>query len=171
MGEAAAGNQALDYMQRMIKGDAPGAPIMQTLGMRMVQAEVGHAVLEMEVGPHLANPTGTLHGGVLCDIADAAMGATYITTLGPGESYTTLELKINFMRPVRQGKIRADARMLQGGRTIGLVECRVLDAEQRLVAHVISTCMTLRGEQAQGRAVGRNEPAAAGVAGRSPQSD
>ncbi len=166
MGEAATENAALAYMQRMIKGEAPGAPIMQTLGMRVVQAEAGHVVLEMEVGPQLANPTGTLHGGVLCDIADAAMGATYITTLGPGESYTTLELKINFMRPVRKGKILADARMIQVGRTIGLVECRVLDADKRLVAHVISTCMTLRGEQAQGREVAGGGPAAAGVAGR-----
>jgi uncharacterized protein (TIGR00369 family) len=170
MGEATVENPALVYMRRMIKGEAPGAPIMLTLGMRVVQAEAGHVVMEMEAGKHLTNPTGTLHGGVLCDLADAAMGATYITTLDPGESYTTLELKINFLRPVRQGKILADAHMLQSGRTVGLVECRVTDADQKPVAHVISTCMTLRGEQAQGREVVKDESAAAGAAGRSPRS-
>jgi len=142
---------AFAYMQRMLKGEAAPPPIAQTLGIDLVHAEPGHVVMEMEVGAHLANPMGTLHGGVLCDIADAAMGMCYASRLAPGETFTTLELKINFLRPVWQGKIRADATMLKGGRTVGLVECRVLTADDQLIAHVTSTCMTLRGEQAQGR--------------------
>jgi uncharacterized protein (TIGR00369 family) len=94
---------------------------------------------------------GTLHGGVLCDIADAAMGMAYASTLGEGETFTTIELKINFLKPVWTGKLVATGRVVKGGRSIGLVECDVVDDKDRLVARASSTCMTLRGEQAVGR--------------------
>jgi uncharacterized protein (TIGR00369 family) len=94
---------------------------------------------------------GTLHGGVLCDIADAAMGAAYRSTLAEGETLTTLELKINFLRPVWTAKLRAEARIVQAGKTVGLVECNILDDRGRLVARASSTCMTLRGALANGR--------------------
>jgi uncharacterized protein (TIGR00369 family) len=94
---------------------------------------------------------GTLHGGVLCDIADAAMGMAYASTLGEGETFTTLELKINFMKPVWTGKLLATGRVVKNGRTIGLVECDIVDAADQLVARASSTCMTLRGGAAAGR--------------------
>ncbi len=94
---------------------------------------------------------GTLHGGVLCDIADAAMGMAYGSTLEDGETFTTLELKINFLKPVRNAVLQAVARVVKGGRTVGLVECDVTDDKQELVARATSTCMTLRGDQARGR--------------------
>jgi uncharacterized protein (TIGR00369 family) len=94
---------------------------------------------------------GTLHGGVLCDIADAAMGAAYGSTLKDGESFTTLELKINFLRPVWKAKLRAQAKIVRAGNTVGLVECDVTDERDRLVARASSTCMTLRGGLAKGR--------------------
>ena len=94
---------------------------------------------------------GTVHGGVLCDVADAAMGIAYASTLGEGESFTTLELKINFLKPVRSGTLVAVGRLVKGGRTVGLVECDVTDASDQLVARATSTCMTLRGVQAAGR--------------------
>ena len=94
---------------------------------------------------------GTLHGGVLCDVADAAMGIAYASTLAEGETFTTLELKINFLRPFRTGKLAATARMVNAGRTIGLAECDVTDAGGRLIARAMSTCMTLRGESSEGR--------------------
>ena len=92
-----------------------------------------------------------MHGGVLCDIADAAMGMAYAATLDEAETFTTLELKINFLKPVRSGKLTAEGRVVKGGRTVGLVECDVRDASGSLVARATSTCMTLRGEQAAGR--------------------
>lgn len=94
---------------------------------------------------------GTLHGGVLCDIADAAMGIAYACTLKEDESFTTLEMKINFLKPVWKARLRAAGRVVKQGRTIGLVECDVTDDKQELVARASSTCMTLRGEQARGR--------------------
>ena len=94
---------------------------------------------------------GTLHGGILCDIADAAMGMAYASTLDEGESFTTLELKINFLRPITVARLVADGRVVQRGKTVGLAECAVTDERGRLIAKATSTCLTLRGEQAQGR--------------------
>jgi uncharacterized protein (TIGR00369 family) len=94
---------------------------------------------------------GTPHGGILCDIADAAMGMALARTLAPEESFTTVELKIDFLRPVWQAQLRAEGTVLQRGRTIGYVECTITDEENRLVAKAASTCMVLRGQGAAGR--------------------
>jgi uncharacterized protein (TIGR00369 family) len=111
----------------------------------------GRATVEFEANEQHANPMGTLHGGVLCDIADAAMGAAYRSTLTEGETFTTLELKINFLRPVWKAKLLAEGSIVRAGRLVGLVECNIIDERGRLVARASSTCMTLRGEDAQGR--------------------
>ena len=121
------------------------------IGFRPKSVEAGRAVFELEAGPQHANPMGTLHGGILCDVADAAMGVAYASTLGDGESFTTLELKINFLRPFRSGTLIATGHVVKTGRTIGLTECDVTDKEGRLVARAMSTCMTLRGESSGGR--------------------
>ena len=134
-----------------IKAGEIGAPVSELIGFRLTSVEPGKAVFELDAGPQHANPMGTLHGGVLCDVADAAMGIAYASTLGESESFTTLELKINFLRPFRTGKLIATARMVKAGRTIGLAECDVTDAEGRLIARAMSTCMTLRGESGERR--------------------
>src|SRR5262252_10213857 len=102
-------------------------------------------------GPQHANPMGTLHGGILCDIADAAMGIAFASTLAPEESFTTVELKVNFFRPIWQAQLKAEGTVVQRGRTIGCVECDITDEENRLVAKAASTCMVLRGEKSAGR--------------------
>jgi uncharacterized protein (TIGR00369 family) len=129
------------------------APIGNLLGLKLLEAENGTAVVEFVADERYANPAGTLHGGVLCDLADAAMGFAYYTTLAADESLTTLELKINFLRPVWKATLRAKARVVRAGKIVGLVECDVLDEQQRLVARASSTCMTLRGQLAEGRQV------------------
>ena len=109
------------------------------------------AVFEMEAGPQHANPMGTLHGGILCDIADAAMGIAYASELEEGQTFTTLELKINFLKPVWNARLRAEGRLVKRGRTVGLVECDVTDETGSLVARASSTCLTLSGKKAEGR--------------------
>jgi uncharacterized protein (TIGR00369 family) len=94
---------------------------------------------------------GTIHGGILGDLADAAMGMAYFSSLGPGESFTTLELKINFLRPFWTGLLVAHGKVVQRGRTVGMTECDVVDDQGRLIARATSTCLTLRGEMAEGR--------------------
>jgi uncharacterized protein (TIGR00369 family) len=142
---------ALEVMQKMIRGEVPPPPIGTLIGMRLAEVEPGRAVFEMEADERHHNPMGTLHGGILCDIADGAMGIAFASTLEEGESFTTLELKINFLKPVWKGKLRAVGRIVKRGKTIGLIECDVFDDKEQLVARASSTCMALRGEQARGR--------------------
>ncbi len=126
-------------------------PIGRLIGFQAKKIGGGKATVEFEAGPQHANPMGTLHGGVLCDIADAAMGMAFASTLAPEESFTTLELKINFFRPVWQAQLKAEGTVVQRGRTIGYTECAITDAENRLIAKASSTCMVLRGQKAAGR--------------------
>jgi uncharacterized protein (TIGR00369 family) len=127
------------------------APIADLLGFRVEEAVGGRAVTSMEVGPQHANPMGTLHGGVLCDLADAAMGMAFVSTLAPDESFTTIALNINFFRPVWQARLRAEARVVNRGRNVGYLECDVSDQDLRIIAKATSTCVVLRGEQAKAR--------------------
>jgi len=94
---------------------------------------------------------GTLHGGILCDIADAAMGIAFASTLPSDESFTTIELKINFFRPVWKAALKAEGKVVRRGSTVGYVECEITDENGKLVAKAASTCLVLRGERAKGR--------------------
>ena len=141
----------LEGAQAIVRGDVPQPPVGRLIGFNLVFIEPGHAVIEFQATEAHQNPMGTLHGGVLCDIADAAMGMAYASNLNDGESFTTLELKINFLKAVRKARLRADGRVIKQGRTVGLIECVVTDEEGSLVAHATSTCLTLRDQQAQGR--------------------
>lgn len=140
-----------ETIQRMLAGEVELPPITRLIGFDLTAAEHGAATFTFQAEARHANALGTLHGGVLCDITDMAMGIAYATTLAEGESFTTIELKINYLRPVWSGRLTATARVVKGGRTLGLVECDVHDDQQRLVARASSTCLTLRGEAALGR--------------------
>lgn len=126
-------------------------PVARLVGFSVAEATLGKVTLRMNVEDRHHNAVGTLHGGIMCDIADAAMGLAYATTLSEGESFTTVELKISYLRPFRKGELRALGKLVKGGRTLGLTEADLVDAEGKLIARASSTCMTLRGEQAQGR--------------------
>ena len=141
----------LDVSEAIVRGDALPPPIAQLIGFDLISAEPGKAIVQFQATEAHANPMGTLHGGILCDIADAAMGIAYSSNLAEGESFTTLELKINFLKPVWKARLLATGRVVRQGRTIGLVVCDITDEKENLVAHASSTCMTLREEQARGR--------------------
>ena len=126
-------------------------PIAELLGFQLESFDDGEAVVTFEPGPEHANPMGTLHGGVLCDIGDLAMGAAYGSTLADDESFTTLELDVKFRRPVWGEPLTATAQVMDAGRTVGLVTCDITGPEGELVAHLQSTCLTLRGDSAEGR--------------------
>lgn len=140
-----------DKMQALIRGEVPAPPIARLIGFTLVEAGPGQAVFEMDAEKRHSNPMGTLHGGVLCDIGDAAMGFAMATTLDPGESFTTLELKINFFKPIWNAHLRAEARMVRRSRSIGYLECDITDEKGSLVARLGSTCTVLRGTDADGR--------------------
>jgi uncharacterized protein (TIGR00369 family) len=141
----------LDRIRAMIAGQAPPPPVGDLIGFRIVEVEPGRAVFVLDAGPRHANPMGTLHGGILCDLADAAMGIAYASTLAEGESFTTLELKINFLKPVWSARLTATGRIIKRGRTVGMTECDVTDETGSLVARASSTCLTLAGKMSEGR--------------------
>jgi len=126
-------------------------PIAELIGFTVEDIGAGRAVGSLQAGPEHANPMGTLHGGILCDISDAAMGMAFVTTLAPDESFTTVMLSIQFFRPVWQTLLRAEARVINRGKNMGYVECDVTDQDGRQVAKASSTCFVLRGEQAKVR--------------------
>ena len=134
----------LEALRRIIDGVDPPPPVSKLIGFRMVAAEEGSATFELDAGPQHSSPPGTLHGGILCDVADAAMGCATLSRLEEGELFTTVELKINFLKPVWSGRLTAVGAVVKGGRTITLCDCRVTDDSGSLVAYATCTQMTLR---------------------------
>jgi uncharacterized protein (TIGR00369 family) len=141
----------VEAMKKALATAKPFAPIGVLIGFAITALEEGESVIEFQATENHTNPMGTLHGGVLCDIADAAMGIAFASTLEENESFTTLELKINFLRPVWNDKLRASGKVVKRGRTVGMVECDVTNSKGDLVARSSSTCLVLRGDQASRR--------------------
>ena len=125
----------------------PPPPVSRLIGFVLKSIEPGHAIFEMEADERHHNPMGTLHGGIYCDLADAAMGYAYAAALGEGETFTTIELKINFLRAVRKATLIAEAKVVKAGSTVGYVECEVKDQAGKLVAKAASTCMKPRQDR------------------------
>ena len=131
--------------------DMNDVPVARLIGFEAKEIADGRAVVTLAAGPQHANPMGTLHGGILCDIADAAMGMAFASTLASDESFTTIELKVNFFRPVWEAVLKAEGKVVRRGSTVGYVECEITDEKGRLVAKAASTCMVLSAERAKGR--------------------
>jgi uncharacterized protein (TIGR00369 family) len=127
-------------------------PIARTIPFSVTEIEPGFCGMEMVTDPDTqANPMGTIHGGVLCTIADAAIGVAHWAGLEEGESFTSIDFRINFFRPVWRDTLRATARAIHAGRTVTYYGCDIVRADGKLVAQATSTVMTLRGEAAAGR--------------------
>lgn len=150
-----------EFLQRQIdgrleEGDAthlryPTA-IATLLGFEVVEIGEAMAVLEMDADPQRhGNQQGTVHGGLLCELADAAIGTAHSLVVAAGESFTSIDLRTNFLRPVWKSRLRAKARATHRGRTITHYVCEIERDDGKLVATVASAVMTLRGEQARGR--------------------
>jgi uncharacterized protein (TIGR00369 family) len=140
-----------ERFRAILDGRVPPPPVADLVGIRLTAMEEGRATFELDAEERHSSPLGTLQGGILCVLADAAMGAAYVSLLADGESFATLELKMNYLKPVWAGRVIATAEVIKAGRTVGLVECRLTDEGGSLIAHSTSTCMTLRGAAAEGR--------------------
>ncbi|GAB5559070.1 MAG: PaaI family thioesterase [Synoicihabitans sp.] len=122
------------------------APISRLIGFEVAaETEDEITVVALDAGEKHANPMGRVHGGVISALADAAMGTAYGRVLLDEEDFSTIELKVNFMRPVKIGRIVAKARMVQRGLRIGFLDCEIHDRRGKLVATATSTCMTISG--------------------------
>lgn len=141
----------IEQIKKIQSGEVRMPGIGHMFGMRITEVGDGTLTMQMDTDERFENAIGTLHGGVICDLADAAMGTAFGTTCESDESYATIELKCNFLRPVRKTTLSARAWVVSRGKTIGLVECEVHDAEKRLIAKLSCTMTVLRGEKMKGR--------------------
>jgi len=143
---AASSMSGLDYLRAIAGGDIPPPPIALLLDMSIVEVEPGRAVFALEPGEYQFNPIGSVHGGVLTTLLDSAMGCAVHTMLPAGSGYTTLELKVNFLRRVttETRRLRCVGSVIHLGRAVATAEARVVDGEGRLVAHATTTCLVMR---------------------------
>jgi len=146
-------SRGLEHVQNIGRANsmlaAEPAGWMETLGARIAQAEPGRVVLELVAGPQHRHGGGVVQGGVITQIADAAMGMSLATLQEDGMWNTTIELKINFIRPAIQGRLRAVGRVVEMRQTLLFSEADVFDDQDRLVARASSTCMPV--PEGQGR--------------------
>jgi len=136
-------HSGLDFLKAIIAGTLPQPPISETLGFHLIEAEEGRAAFEGLPEYRYYNPIGTVHGGYAATLLDSALGCAIFTTLKKGDAWTTLELKLNFVRPLTEdsGPVRAEARILHRGRTVATAEGDLKDRTGKLYAHATTTCM------------------------------
>ena len=132
------------HIEDWLAGRVEGARVGTLVGFRLTGFQDGVIRMEMDAGPQHHNPMGTVHGGILCDLADAAMGTAMAATLEEGESFTTLQFAASYLRAVREGKLVVTARIVHRGKSVGHAEAEIVDGEGRAVARLTSVCMVLR---------------------------
>jgi len=141
----------IDQLRALVRGEVSPPPIAKLIGFEFVSIDLGRSTFVLDASPKHANPMGTLHGGILCDLADAALGMAMASSLEDEETFTSLDLTLKFLKPVWKARLRAEAVLVKRTRSLGLLECEVTDEGGSLVARAYSTCMVLCGDDAKGR--------------------
>ena len=133
----------LDYLRCIKMGEISPPPIARLIGYRIAEIEHGHAVFELEPGEFLYNPFATVHGGIASTLLDTTMTAAVLSTLSKGFGCSTLEIKVNFIRPItiESGLMRCEARVIHSGSRIATAEGKMTNSQGKLYAHGGSTCI------------------------------
>ena len=133
----------LDFLNGIVCGTQPQPPISELLGFHLIEVDEGRAVFEGLPEFRLYNPIGTVHGGFAATLLDSALGCAIFSTLAKGDAWTTLELKLNYVRPMTKdtGPVRAEGRILHRGRTVATSQGELKDRAGKLYAHASTTCM------------------------------
>lgn len=136
----------IDYLDAMSNGKLPLSPLVATLDFKVEEVMKGQVVFSFEPQEFHYNPIGSVHGGVISAILDSAMGCTLHSLLAPGTGYTTLELKVNFLKAVttKAGRLKATGKIIYSGSRTALIEASLADGEGKIYAHGTSTCMILK---------------------------
>lgn len=139
----------MEYLAALMRRELPAPPISATLAIYPTELEEGRVVFTVEPAEYHYNPIGIVHGGLAATLCDSAMGCAVHTTLPAGTTYTTLELKVNFIRAltVGTGPVRCEGKVISTGGRIATAEARVTDADGTLYAHATTTCLVLRPQQ------------------------
>jgi uncharacterized protein (TIGR00369 family) len=140
-----AGLSGLEFMQAVAEGRLPPPPIGQLVGMRPTKVERGLVVFECTPDESVYNPIGVVHGGLVCTLADSVMGCAVHTTLEAGVAYTSVDITVNYLRPVTlaSGTLVATGKVIKPGRRIALAAAEIHDADGRLVATGTSNCLVM----------------------------
>ena len=143
LAEAGQATAGIDFLRLLLAGELPPPPVIALLGIVLAEVDEGRVVMRLMPGEHLYNPLGTVHGGVLATLLDSVMGCAVQTTLPRGRGYTTLEIKVNYLRAVTEavGELTAEGRVVHAGRRSAVAEARVSDARGRLCATASTTCL------------------------------
>jgi uncharacterized protein (TIGR00369 family) len=141
--EQVAGRTGIEVFRALLAGELPRPPIGDTLDFVLVEVQPGRAVFQGRPGPRHINPLGTVHGGWFATLLDSALGCAVHTQLPAGKSYTTLELKINVVRPLtgRGELVRAEGKVIHLGRQTATAEARLVGPDSKLYAHGTTTCL------------------------------
>ncbi len=136
----------LEYLQALQAGELPPPPISVLIGMVITEVSEGHVVFTAEPAEYHYNPLGTVHGGIAATLLDSAMGCAVQSMLPHGGGYTTLELKVNYLRPMtsKTGTVYAEGKIIHVGGQTATAEARLMDASGKLYAHGTTTCILLR---------------------------
>jgi 2-hydroxymuconate-semialdehyde hydrolase len=134
-----------DLLEAALRGAAPPPPYVRLLNMRFIAVADGSATFEMPPTSELYNPNHVVHGGAITSLADSAMGFAVFSTLAPGETFTTAELHVNFLKAVtaESGMLRSIGRVVQRGQQVAVAEADVLDQQNQLIARASSTNIIL----------------------------
>jgi uncharacterized protein (TIGR00369 family) len=136
----------LEYLQKMVAGELPAAPIGVLMNFSIAELSEGHAVFVAEPDEYHYNPLGTVHGGLAATLLDSALGCAVHSTLPAGAGYTTLEIKVNYIRPMtaETKRVRCEANVIHVGGRTATAEGRVVDEHGKLYAHGTTTCIIFR---------------------------
>jgi len=140
----------VEFLKRVARGELPPPPMAQLMNIRLSEVERGRVVFEGTPEEYHYNPLGVVHGGMTATLLDSALGCCVNSCLDAGDLYTTLELKVNYLRPITldTGRVRAVATVVHIGRTTALVEGKVLDDADKIYAYASSTCLIRRKQSA-----------------------
>ncbi|MCF4129193.1 PaaI family thioesterase [Methylobacterium sp. SyP6R] len=140
---AGQGLAGLDFLRALIAGEVPPPPIVALMGITLDEAEPGRVTMRMPAGEYLYNPIGSVHGGALATLLDSVMGCAVHSTLPAGRGYTTLEIKVNYLRAVTEGsgRVTAVGRVVHAGRRQAVAEASLTDEAGRLCATASTTCL------------------------------
>ena len=146
LAEAGRRMSGFEFVQKIVSGELPRPPLASLMDFQIVELEEGRAVFAVHPAEYHYNPIGVVHGGLAATLLDSAMGCAVHSMLPSGSGYTTLELKVNFIRAMtaETGRVRAEGKLIHlGGRT-ATAEGRVIDGSGKLYAHATTTCLILK---------------------------
>ena len=149
LAEAARGLTGLEFLRKVVSGELPRPPISALMNFGLAELSEGRAVFTVEPAEYHYNPIGVVHGGLAATLLDSAMGCAVHSVLPAGAGYTTLEIKVNFVRALtaETGPVRCEAEVIHVGGRTATAEGKVIDAAGKLYAHATTTCIIFRGER------------------------